>query len=114
MPHKGHALRPRDGIHAEALKRAGQIGGYLYGSEENGGTATLYVSPVPFEKIDAAIEKGPGRPHMAPVEQRMAKTDSLANSVLLSPAIGLTAGVLAVAFALKGRKNSGSEKEQKP
>ncbi len=113
-PTKAMLSGPRDGIHAEALKRAGQIGGYLYGSEENGGTATLYVSPVPLEKIDAAIEKGPGRPHMAPVERRMAKTDSLANSVLLSPAIGLTAGVLAVAFALKGRKNSGSEKEQKP
>lgn len=105
---------PREIIRAEARKRADRMGGHLYGREENGGTATLYVSPVPLEKIDAAIEKGPGRPHMAPIQRRMAKTDTLANSVLLSPAIGLTAGILAAAGALKGRKNSSPEEERKP
>jgi Fe-S-cluster-containing dehydrogenase component len=104
---------PGDAIHAEARRRADRMGGHIYGREENGGTATIYVSPVPFEKIDAVLEKGPGMPHMSPVERRMAKTDGLANSVLLSPAIGLTAGVLAVAGALKGRKDGGPEEDQK-
>ncbi|MDP2400415.1 MAG: 4Fe-4S dicluster domain-containing protein, partial [Actinomycetota bacterium] len=38
-----------------AAARAEEIGGYVYGVAENGGTSTFYVSPVPFERIDEAI-----------------------------------------------------------
>ncbi len=32
------------------------------------GTHTIYVSPVPFEELDNAIETGKGKPHLKPVE----------------------------------------------
>ena len=53
-----------------------ETAGYIYGEEENGGTSTFYVSPVPFESIDSALKKqkqaqknpqAPGFPTM-PVE----------------------------------------------
>lgn len=112
-PRNAMLIGPRDEISAEAERRAREMGGYLYGAEENGGTATVYVSPVPFGKIDAAVEKGPGKPHMAPVVRRMAGTDPLGKSVLLAPVIGLTAGVLAVAGALKDRTVSHKKEQEK-
>ncbi|MFZ5647078.1 MAG: 4Fe-4S dicluster domain-containing protein [Bacillota bacterium] len=42
-------------------KRAQEIGGFLYGDSENGGTSTFYVSPVPFEKIDKALKEQKSR-----------------------------------------------------
>jgi Fe-S-cluster-containing dehydrogenase component len=105
---------PREEIFAEAKRRAGEMGGHLYGMEENGGTSTVYVSPLPFEKIDAALQKGPGRPHLAPVERRMAETDGLARSVLLAPAVGVAAGVLAVAGAVRNRAGNNPENREEP
>ena len=37
--------------------RAREIDGFVYGDDENGGTGTFYVSPVPFEKVDAALHE---------------------------------------------------------
>ncbi len=42
---------------AAADGRPGQWRDYLYGLEENGGTNTLYVSPVPFAKVNAALHE---------------------------------------------------------
>ena len=59
-PQKAMTIGPRREIYAKAEELAKKIGGHLYGKTENGGTSTLYVSPVPFDRLDGAIRKGPG------------------------------------------------------
>ncbi len=95
-------------IEMEAIRRAAQVGGYLYGMRENGGTGTIYLSPVSFDKVNDAIDSGPGRPHMAQVERHLEKASVLESSVLLSPVIGMGAGLAAAALvAVKGRGGDG-------
>lgn len=95
-PRKAMLIGPRRDIEKTALERTAAMNGYLYGKTQNGGTSTLYVSPVSFELINKTMEKKPGRPDMKPeVKRRMAATDPLGNAVLAAPALGLiAAGVL--------------------
>lgn len=108
-PRQAMAIGPRREIFAQAKELAGRIGGHLYGKSENGGTATLYVSPVPFQTLDAALKTGPGQPGLRPAERRMAGTDGLGKAVLAAPALGVAAG-LAGAFAFISRRKNGSGK----
>lgn len=91
-PEGVQTIGPRDEIISQAHEIARQIDGYIYGENENGGTNTLYVSPVPFELIDQAAEKG--RPHLRPVKDRMADGNHLAKAMLLAPFAGATAALL--------------------
>jgi hypothetical protein len=80
--------------------------GFLYGKDENGGTSTFYVSPVSFDRIDATMKKGPGRPDMKPgVERQMAGTDGLGKAVLAAPAVGIVAGAAGALKWLSDRKS---------
>jgi Fe-S-cluster-containing dehydrogenase component len=97
-PEAVQTIGPRPAIVAQAHARAREIGGYVYGENENGGTNTLYVSPVPFETLDAAIEQGPGRPHLGPAADRMADANNLGTALLMAPLAG---AALAVGRALK-------------
>lgn len=108
-PRDAMAIGPRREIFARAEELAKKIGGHLYGKTENGGTATLYVSPVRFEALDVALKPGPGQPGLQPVERRMAGTDGLGKAVLAAPALGVAAG-LAGAFAFISRRKNGSGK----
>ena len=45
-PRKAMLIGPKKDIEAEAQTRARQMKGYIYGKKENGGTSTLYISPV--------------------------------------------------------------------
>ncbi|MGC9323634.1 MAG: 4Fe-4S dicluster domain-containing protein [Desulfomonilia bacterium] len=108
-PRHAMLIGPREEIYAEARRRTGSMNGFLYGDTENGGTSTLYVSPVPFELLNEAIEKGPGKPHFDPVERSMAKTDTMGTAVLIAPVAGLIAGVAAAAGA---RKKPGKEEDR--
>ncbi len=92
-PEDVQTIGPREEIIKQAHKIAKEIGGYIYGETENGGTNTIYVSPVPFETLNKAIEKGPGRPHFDGVEDAMAHADNLAKAMLIAPLAGVTAGV---------------------
>jgi hypothetical protein len=103
------AIGPRKEIFARAEELAKKIGGHLYGKTENGGTATLYLSPVPFEALNVALKPGPGQPGLQPAERRMAGTDGLGKAVLAAPALGVAAG-LAGAFAFISRRKNGSGK----
>jgi len=104
-PQKAMLIGPRDKMLAEAERRAQQMNGFLYGRDENGGTSTFYVSPVSFDRINATMKKGPGRPDMKPgVERRMAGTDSLGKAVLAAPAIGIVAGAAGALQWLSDRK----------
>jgi Fe-S-cluster-containing dehydrogenase component len=87
-PEDVQTIGPRAEIVALAHERAREINGYVYGEHENGGTNTLYVSPVPFETLNAAIQKGPGKPHLGPAEDRMADANHLGAALLIAPLAG--------------------------
>lgn len=108
-PRQAMSIGRREEIFAKADALAAEIGGYLYGKNENGGTATLYVSPVSFKTLDAALKSGPGRPGLQSVKRRMAETDGLGKVVLAAPAIGIAAG-LAGAFSLISKRKAEKEK----
>jgi len=95
-PREALLIGSRAAIEKAALSRATRINGYLYGKTQNGGTATLYVSPVPFEEINRTMIKKPGQPDMKiNVERRMAGTDTLGKAVLAAPVLGLAAAAVA-------------------
>ncbi|MFW6081591.1 MAG: 4Fe-4S dicluster domain-containing protein [Desulfosalsimonas sp.] len=84
-------IGPRGEIVARARELAEEIGGYVYGENENGGTNTIYVSPVPFEKLNSAIEKGKGRPHLAEAENTMDRAENLTAAMIIAPFAGIAA-----------------------
>jgi Fe-S-cluster-containing dehydrogenase component len=90
-PEDVQTIGPRDKIIQQAHELAREMNGYIYGEKENGGTNTLYVSPVPFEKINKAIEKGKGKPHLKPVEDTMADANNLAAAMVVAPLAGVAA-----------------------
>ncbi|MEN6321093.1 MAG: 4Fe-4S dicluster domain-containing protein [Syntrophaceae bacterium] len=95
-PRQAMLIGPRKDIEALAEERARHMNGYIYGKKENGGTSTLYVSPVSFELINKSMTPKPGQPDMKPdVKRRMVSTDPLGKAVLAAPVLGLAmAGAL--------------------
>jgi hypothetical protein len=93
-PEQVQKIGPREEIIEEAHQIAKEINGYIYGEKENGGTNTIYVSPVPFEELNKAIEKGPGQPHLKPVKNSMANADNLAKAMIIAPFAGIAAGLI--------------------
>ena len=92
-PENVQKIGPRHAIVKEAHAIAKEIGGYIYGEKENGGTNTIYISPVPFEELNGAIEKGAGKPHLKKVEDAMAHADNLAKAMIIAPLAGVAAAV---------------------
>ncbi|HSL60758.1 MAG TPA: 4Fe-4S dicluster domain-containing protein [Desulfotignum sp.] len=90
-PEEVQVLGPRSEIVALAEDRAREMDGYIYGLDENGGTLTLYVSPVPFDQL--AFDTGPGRPHLAPVADTMADGNNLALALVIAPVAGAAAAI---------------------
>lgn len=84
-------IGPRRDILSLAHELADQTGGYIYGEVENGGTNTIYVSPVPFEDLDSAVERGPGRPHLSAAANAMDKAENLTVAMLIAPFAGIAA-----------------------
>jgi len=107
-PRNAMIIGLEEDIHREAERRAVAMKGYVYGRQENGGTGTLYLSPVPFELLDDAIEKSSGRPHMKRVGRRLEEARLLEGAVLLAPIIGIGSGIAA---AIRKRKIDESEDE---
>ena len=92
-PEDVQTIGPRREIIEKAHQLAKEINGYIYGEKENGGTNTIYVSPVPFEELNKAIEKGKGKPHLKPVEDMMAKGNNLTKAMVFAPLAGVAAAV---------------------
>ncbi len=90
-PENVQTIGPRHKILEQAHTLAKEINGYVYGEHENGGTHTIYVSPIPFDQLNAAIEKGKGKPHLDPVENMMANGTNLSRAMLIAPLAGLAA-----------------------
>jgi len=112
-PRGAMLIGPKKEMEAEAQARAGKINGHIYGQKENGGTATLYVSPVPFEQLNQTMVRKPGQPDMKPgVPRRMAATAPLGKAVLASPVVGLAlAG--AAGWYSRRRKNNRRQEEDR-
>ncbi len=110
---------PVDQMRKLAEEKAEEIGGYVYGNEENGGTLTFYVSKVPFDKINDAIVKSKaenhdgtprpdGRPTMEPkVENMLDSAHGLVLATLVAPIAGAATAGIAAYKTLKGKKNEG-------
>lgn len=99
---------PREEMRELAHRRAEEIGGYIYGETENGGTSTLYVSRVPFEKIDAAIKQAkakdakPGRPGMpVGIGNFLDTPNGMALSMAIAPIAGIAAALVGAARIMK-------------
>jgi Fe-S-cluster-containing dehydrogenase component len=92
-PEDVQTIGPRDEIIKQAHSLAKEMNGYIYGEKENGGTNTIYVSPVPFEKLNKTIEQGKGKPHFDPVKDTMADANNLAAAMVVAPVAGLAAAV---------------------
>jgi hypothetical protein len=100
----------KEAMRAEAHRRAKQIGGYIYGEKENGGTSTFYVSAVPFEAIDKALQEQavdgkPGRARMeVGVGNYMDPTNNLTAGLALAPVAGLVAAGLVAYRTMQGEE----------
>jgi Fe-S-cluster-containing dehydrogenase component len=103
-PEDVQSIGPRHEIIEAAHRIAGEEGAYIYGEAENGGTNTIYLSPVPFEMLDGAIAKGKGRPNLDKVENQMANADNLAKAMLIAPFAGLAAAVARIYSANNTKK----------
>jgi len=108
-PENVQKIGPREEILKEAHAIQKEIGGYIYGEKENGGTNTIYVSPVPFEDLNRSIEKGPGRPNLKPVKNSMEQADNLAKAMVIAPIAGIAAA--AAKFFVGAKKSMESEEK---
>jgi len=92
---------PRGDMLSLARLRASQIGGYVYGDDENGGTGTFYVSPVPFEKIEAELRKRDKERFFFPENPNpLEKPNLWAEATLVAPAAAVAGAILAGARTL--------------
>lgn len=107
-PEEVQTIGPRDEIIKKAHEIADEIGGYIYGENENGGTNTIYVSPVPFEELNRAIEKGKGKPHLDSVEDTMATNNNIAKAMIIGPLAGAAAAFMKFYNFTKPEKNEES------
>ena len=112
-PREALLIGKRSAIEKVAESRASLINGYIYGKTQNGGTSTLYVSPVPFEEINKTMNKKPGQPDMkVDVMREMARTDSLGKAALAAPVLGIAAAAIAGAWNwLSNRKDKTGKEE---
>ncbi len=109
-PEDVQTIGPRDEIIEEAHKLAKEMNGYIYGEKENGGTNTIYVSPVPFNELNKAIDKGKGMPHLKPVKDTMASANNLAAAMVIGPFAGIAAALGRV-YAHANRGEQGGQHE---
>lgn len=106
----------KEEIRTLAYEKAQAINGYVYGDKENGGTSTLYISAVPFEKIDQAIkadkakkqDKSPGRPGMpVNVENYLSTEKGMFLSAIVAPFAGAAIAGITAFRTLKGNNVKG-------
>jgi len=90
-PEDVQTIGPKSEILANAHALAKEMNGYIYGEDENGGTNTIYVSPVPFDQLNMAIEKGKGEPHFNKVKNMMADGTNIAKAMVVAPIAGIAA-----------------------
>ncbi len=113
-PRRAMTFGPKDRVLDEAMARAREINGHLYGARENGGTSTFYVAPVPFEKIHNQLmaqkarqpnPKMPGFPGMpVGVGNFLDSVNGLVAGMLVAPVAGAVAAGWAAYKTMTGGK----------
>lgn len=99
-----------------AKTKAQKINGYIYGDKENGGTSTLYLSAVPFEKINEQLKlrkkeidnpAAPGYPLMETDFGNFLDTvNGMFASMLIAPIAGAALAGFTAYKKLKGGERS--------
>ncbi len=109
-PRQAMRIGERTEIRSLAQQRAEEIGGEVYGLNEHGGTATYYVSAIPFEKIDAALTRDVPHPDRVMrfhnPENQMNRHTGLAKAALIAPLAGAVG-----AFAATVRKKESNDEQ---
>ncbi|MCG8566645.1 MAG: 4Fe-4S dicluster domain-containing protein, partial [Desulfobacterales bacterium] len=90
-PEGVQTMGPRSEMVEKARDLAREMDGYIYGMEENGGTNTFYVSPVPFDEL--RLETGKGKPHLNPAEDVMADGNKMVLAMAIAPIAGAVAAL---------------------
>lgn len=112
-PQKAIQFGSKEEMKKYAYERAKEIGGFVYGDKENGGTSTFYVSKMPFEKISEAIKQDklnkedtmPGRPLMeVGIENKLDSFTGMMKSVMLAPVAGAAVAGVVAYRTMKGEK----------
>ncbi|MCL6610283.1 MAG: 4Fe-4S dicluster domain-containing protein [Peptococcaceae bacterium] len=104
-PRKAIVFGDLNSVRETARKRAGEIGGFLYGDKENGGTSTFYVSPVPFEKINMELQAqrskqpDPGAPGFPLMPVGVGNFLDSANGIMAGILVAPVAGAVAAGYA---------------
>jgi Fe-S-cluster-containing dehydrogenase component len=98
----------REEIRKMAHARAKEINGYIYGEQENGGTSTLYVSKVPFEKIHARLQESKSSLLMGRVQNALDEVNRWAKGFLLGP-LAAMAGAVGLAFYQRSKERKGEK-----
>ncbi len=113
-PYGVQEIGPRPDMVAKAHALARKMNGFIYGETENGGTNSLYVSPVPFDTLDAAVTTGPGKPPLTHMRDMMADETRMAYAALLAPVAGVIAGALRIGSRLgRGPDSDPSARQDK-
>ncbi len=99
----------RETILKMAHERAMEINGFIYGEKENGGTATLYVSKVPFEEIDAKLKETKSSLHMGRVLNPLRDVNGWAKGFLFGP---LLSALGAIGLAIYHRREEKREEKK--
>jgi Fe-S-cluster-containing dehydrogenase component len=92
-PEQVQTIGPRREILKQAHELASSMNGFIYGETENGGTNSIYVSPVPFETLNQAIDKGQGKPSLKKVKDEMSEANTLAAALVIAPFAGLASAI---------------------
>ncbi len=87
----------RDRILSMAHQRAKEIDGFIYGEKENGGTGTIYVSRLSFEKIDARLKEKGANLRMGKVQNPLHAVNPWAKGFLIGP-IAAAVGAIGLVF----------------
>ncbi len=104
-PQNAMVIGRRDEIFERAEKLKEKYNGHIYGKTENGGTSTLYVSPVSFAQIEKALmekpeEKGKKSVGFSVPENVLVRQKNWALLSLIAPLAGIIA-----ALGFSGNKN---------
>lgn len=105
----------KDQILKIAHDRATEMKGYIYGENENGGTGTIYVSRVPFEKIDAKLKETKSTLLMGRVENPLRDVNGWAKGFLIGPIISALGAIGLVLYHKQKEEytNAGNEKRER-
>lgn len=91
-PRQAMHIGTRQEIYAKAEELRQAYNGYIYGDTQHGGTSTLYVSNVPFEKIDEALVAQAEEPkkvmRLHEAENMLEKHVNLTAIALAAPVVG--------------------------